>query len=272
MNKIYKQLMMAGLAVSVLAGVAQQGDRSALAQADADLKTQLSATPEVLEAGKNLFQAQCSSCHGNEGRGDGLAAAALNPKPRNFHSTSEWVNGMQFTGLFKTLDEGINGGKTGMNAYSHLSVKDRVALIQYIRSLESNLYPEPSDAELQQLETDYELTKALSQDTKVLPIPVNLAISKLVEESAGKRNKIAQNAEKALQATDANAHLFQRVAYDLPRALTVLTHADSAWQSSLDDFVRLVSADLGQNGFGTPVNSLSSTEWQSLHTYLKGMI
>jgi mono/diheme cytochrome c family protein len=35
-------------------------------------------------AGKAKFQQLCASCHGATGKGDGAAAAALNPKPRNF--------------------------------------------------------------------------------------------------------------------------------------------------------------------------------------------
>lgn len=37
-----------------------------------------------LEEGKKIFEINCVACHGAEGRGDGAAAAALNPKPRNF--------------------------------------------------------------------------------------------------------------------------------------------------------------------------------------------
>lgn len=37
-----------------------------------------------LELGKKIFETNCAACHGPEGKGDGAAAAALNPKPRNF--------------------------------------------------------------------------------------------------------------------------------------------------------------------------------------------
>ncbi len=33
--------------------------------------------------GRNLFKTYCIACHGPEGRGDGPAAAGLNPKPPN---------------------------------------------------------------------------------------------------------------------------------------------------------------------------------------------
>jgi mono/diheme cytochrome c family protein len=35
-------------------------------------------------AGAQAFKMYCTTCHGMEGKGDGLAAASLNPKPSNF--------------------------------------------------------------------------------------------------------------------------------------------------------------------------------------------
>lgn len=35
-------------------------------------------------AGKTLFEANCASCHGTSGKGDGPVGAALNPPPRDF--------------------------------------------------------------------------------------------------------------------------------------------------------------------------------------------
>jgi mono/diheme cytochrome c family protein len=35
-------------------------------------------------AGKPLFDANCASCHGTSGKGDGPVGAALNPPPRDF--------------------------------------------------------------------------------------------------------------------------------------------------------------------------------------------
>ncbi len=39
---------------------------------------------EQVAAGKKVYEANCLACHGAAGKGDGAAAAALNPKPRNF--------------------------------------------------------------------------------------------------------------------------------------------------------------------------------------------
>ncbi len=41
------------------------------------------SAPMDLAAGAAYFETTCASCHGKEGHGDGAAAAALNPKPRN---------------------------------------------------------------------------------------------------------------------------------------------------------------------------------------------
>ena len=40
--------------------------------------------------GAQLFAERCSGCHGDHGGGDGPAAAALLPKPRNFHDAAFW--------------------------------------------------------------------------------------------------------------------------------------------------------------------------------------
>lgn len=39
--------------------------------------------PEAIMEGEILYQANCSSCHGNTGEGDGPASSGLNPKPEN---------------------------------------------------------------------------------------------------------------------------------------------------------------------------------------------
>jgi mono/diheme cytochrome c family protein len=40
--------------------------------------------------GARIYADRCGGCHGDEGRGDGPAAAAVEPKPRNFRSADFW--------------------------------------------------------------------------------------------------------------------------------------------------------------------------------------
>ncbi|MCG8423919.1 MAG: c-type cytochrome [Proteobacteria bacterium] len=58
-------------------------EKKAPAPSKNNLAKQASDSPTMVEA-KRLFKMQCAQCHGQSGRGDGMAAAALNPKPRNY--------------------------------------------------------------------------------------------------------------------------------------------------------------------------------------------
>jgi mono/diheme cytochrome c family protein len=40
--------------------------------------------------GKEVYAVRCSPCHGDSGAGDGPAAAAIEPKPRNFKDPGFW--------------------------------------------------------------------------------------------------------------------------------------------------------------------------------------
>jgi cytochrome c553 len=40
--------------------------------------------------GKRVYLERCAPCHGDDGRGDGPAAAALEPRPRNLRDPSFW--------------------------------------------------------------------------------------------------------------------------------------------------------------------------------------
>jgi len=39
--------------------------------------------PAAMKEAEGIFKTRCSTCHGPTGKGDGPAAAGLNPKPRN---------------------------------------------------------------------------------------------------------------------------------------------------------------------------------------------
>ena len=54
------------------------------------------------ESANELFKNRCSPCHGPGGRGDGPAAAALNPKPRNY-ADAEWQKSVTDDQIKKTI-------------------------------------------------------------------------------------------------------------------------------------------------------------------------
>ncbi|MBU2493003.1 MAG: cytochrome c [Bacteroidetes bacterium] len=140
-----------------------------------DLTKIKSPGEEIISKGKELYNANCLSCHGAEGKGDGTAGAVLNPKPRNFHTLEGWTNGTEFGQLYKTLQEGII--KNGMAAYEYLAPSDRIAIIQYIRTFAE--YPEIGDEEISTLDQQYNLSAGTQVPNQ---IPVSLAIDKLINE------------------------------------------------------------------------------------------
>lgn len=134
------------------------------------------STPELIEKGKTVFNTQCASCHGAEGKGDGIAGANLNPKPRNFLSLEGWTNGPEFNMMYKTLQEGII--ERGMASYSNLPPEERFALIHFIRTLAK--YPEIKPEELVELDKIYSLSAGLKTPNQ---IPVKAAIEILISEN-----------------------------------------------------------------------------------------
>ena len=98
------------------------------------LKNPFSHSPTVAsDSGKALYMKICSVCHGNGGKGDGIAAAGLSVQPAN--NTSEMVQTQTDGSLFYEL----SNGHAPMPPYKTiLSEKQRWQLICFIRSLKLN--------------------------------------------------------------------------------------------------------------------------------------
>ncbi len=90
------------------------------------------STPELINKGKASFAVSCAACHGTMGAGDGPAAAALNPKPRNL-ATEKFKNGDTAQKIFGTISKGLPG--TVMVAFGHLPEEERWALTHFVMSL-----------------------------------------------------------------------------------------------------------------------------------------
>jgi mono/diheme cytochrome c family protein len=92
-------------------------------------KSPIAASAKVAEQGEKVAKTNCVSCHGARGKGDGAAAAALNPRPADW--TSKRVQDESDGELFWK----ITNGRGAMPSWRHLSDNDRWALIQHIRTL-----------------------------------------------------------------------------------------------------------------------------------------
>ena len=85
-----------------------------------------------LEKAKKLYAAQCASCHGVEGFGDGPASVGMEPPPINFHDLERYKQRTLY-GLHSTITQGVND--TSMKAYDQLSDEDRWSLAFYVGGL-----------------------------------------------------------------------------------------------------------------------------------------
>ncbi|MBI4482134.1 MAG: c-type cytochrome [Acidobacteria bacterium] len=102
----------------------------------------LEASKENLEAGKRVYLKRCALCHGLEGKGDGLAADYLNPRPRDFtkgtYKFRSTTSGELPTDddLFRVVSQGVPG--TAMPAWGEgvftLSDGERRQVVHYIKT------------------------------------------------------------------------------------------------------------------------------------------
>lgn len=92
----------------------------------------MNATPELLEQGKTVYISECQSCHGENGSGDGPAAAGFISKP------ADWTNPKQLLGmsLQNMMDITSAGKGSSMPAFAaKLDEDQRWAVLTYIRQM-----------------------------------------------------------------------------------------------------------------------------------------
>jgi caa(3)-type oxidase subunit IV len=135
-------------------------------------------TPEIVAHGKALFAQNCVSCHGDEGKGNGPAAAALNPHPRNFTQDQGWKNGRKPSQIFKTLKEGLAG--SAMASFATIPAEDRWTLAAFVETLGPTIEKD-SPEELKVAGVDP--TKDTLGVTEAPSIPIPMAMKMLSKEA-----------------------------------------------------------------------------------------
>lgn len=222
-------------------------------------------TDELVKNGKTLFKTNCASCHGDEGKGDGLAAAALNPAPRNFHSSEGWTNGRKFNNLFKTLQTGVPG--TGMIAYEYLPIEDRIAIIQYIRTLAD--FPSVSDVEISELDKTYNLSKGVNSPSN---ISIEMAETKISEEA----DVYVTDVEKILNNINSFPNkevvdLFNSVANDKQKVIAVYKR-DFLQTKDAKNFISRIINFPTESGFKSTASLLTKDKLTTLFELLNKTI
>lgn len=147
---------------------------------------------EMMKKAEEAYKAQCATCHGDTGKGDGPAGGALKPPPRNFHAEEgEWVNGTSPFGIFDTLANGIEG--SAMAAYPDIDPDVRWALAHYIRQW-------VPDSKLQEVSDEQIVNVCRTQSAPPPPEPIS-----------------EQTAQRALIEAQEDQRIFELAMYGEPR-------------------------------------------------------
>jgi high-affinity iron transporter len=85
--------------------------------------------------GQIVYETRCAPCHGADGAGDGPAAAAITPKPRNFRDPAFW-SGRTAQQLRLVVRDGRPGTMMApfAGALSDAQIDDVVAYLQRFRA------------------------------------------------------------------------------------------------------------------------------------------
>jgi mono/diheme cytochrome c family protein len=98
------------------------------------------ASAQNVAEGKNLYTTYCTSCHGDQGKGDGVAARSLPVKPAD-HTNNAVMSQLSDKYLIDIITKGGSAvNKSGfMPAWgSSLNPKQVADIVAYVRSLSNS--------------------------------------------------------------------------------------------------------------------------------------
>lgn len=110
-----------------------QSNTWASPKAASEVQNPLAGNTEILKYAQVIYESYCAPCHGNKGKGDGIAAAGLAVKPADH--TSDIVQKQTDGALYWMISQGHGP----MPSYKTvLTDNQRWEIVNYIRTLAKN--------------------------------------------------------------------------------------------------------------------------------------
>jgi mono/diheme cytochrome c family protein len=118
---------------SLMSAARAQHDPKAHRHQDAQaLVNPLKPTADVLAAGRKVYDRHCLDCHGEEGKGDGMAGETLKPRPSDF-TDAAWQHGSSDGEIFTVARDGAGEGMKGFKG--KLTDQQLWQVVTFIKSL-----------------------------------------------------------------------------------------------------------------------------------------
>jgi high-affinity iron transporter len=179
-----------------------------------------------LAHGASLFAAQCASCHGAIGGGDGALAATLDPKPIAF-TDGQRAQSRSVMALFQVVSQGVSG--TSMPSFSALPEADRWDLAFFIGGLS---FDDAARARGEKLWQDDPKVRKLFPDLSAVTTLTQEAIAAATGEAAA-RDIIAHLRAKPGDAEASKPSGLALSRLRLAESLTALHAGDRATATTL---------------------------------------
>jgi hypothetical protein len=136
-------------------------------------------------------------------------------------------------------------------------------LIHFIRTF-SNNQPKDSPDDLKQLDAAYELSKGMNVTGQ---IPIKKAMMLAVKEAKVQGVEIEQAKKMFKESSTEGAVILRRTSADETKVLTMLLQKRKS-MISLDELIKMVTADPLHAGFKASITNLSASEWSEMYKFV----
>jgi mono/diheme cytochrome c family protein len=100
----------------------------------AKMKNPAAASAESIASGRKLYDRHCSECHGDTGKGDGMAGEGLDQRPSNL-ADAEWEHGSTDGEIFVVIRDGA-GPKSEMKPFAKKIPERQIwDVVNFVRTL-----------------------------------------------------------------------------------------------------------------------------------------